>query len=157
MKMSQIKTQQPAIHIPSFKKWGIQRHYFLQELEKQNLDWMPKDFVLDSWYYYSNLEGWGKILYDLAFSSNLYKTDIFDCEDYALKAQVVCAERYGLNALRFCIGFIPQGGHGFNLLFYGDETGIGGTMLWEPNAGFEHSGEAFVIGEYGYQPKLILI
>lgn len=155
--MSEVKFQQPVVHTPKIEKWGIQRHHLLLELKKLEIGWMPKGFTLDNWYYYCSLSDWGKILYDLAFSSNLYKTDIFDCEDYALKAQVVCAERYGLNAIRFCIGLMPLGAHGFNLFFHGDKDGIEGVMLWEPNDGFRHSGEAFEIGEHEYFPKLVLI
>lgn len=157
--MSKIKVQQPVIHTPSFNRWGIQHYYIVKKLEALGIGMFPANtsLIFDQWYYYSDLEGWGKILQDLAFSSKLYKRDLFDCEDYALKAQVICAERFGLNSLRLCIGSMPQGKHGFNLFFHGDETGISGVMLWEPNDGFVCSGEAFEIGEYGYQPELVLI
>lgn len=157
--MSQIKTQQPIQHIPSFTSYGLQRAYFVQELSKLGIKTFPQDvdFVLDQWLYYTDLESWGKILYNMVFNSNLYKIDKFDCEDYALKAQCVSAERFDLNALRMCIGDMPQGKHGFNILFYGDKMGIEGVMLWEPNAGFPHSGEAFEIGKYGYKPEVVLI
>lgn len=78
------------------------------------------------------------------------------CQDYALKAQTVCAERYELNSLRLCIGDIPQGKHGFNLFPYGDGEGIEGIMLFEPNEGYKWSG-ILEMGEKGYQPELVLI
>jgi len=108
--------------------------------------------MLDSYYYYTDIEGWGKILCDLAFKSDLYKEDRFDCENYALKAMVLCAEKYGLNAFGLALGYMPQGYHGFNILFTGTEF-----LLWEPNAGFECSGQAFPIGEFEYKPNLVLI
>lgn len=108
--------------------------------------------MLDSWYYYTDLEGWAEVLYNLVFSSRLYKPDRFDCSNYALKAMNECAERYGLNTFAMVIGDIPQGRHGFNMLYYGD-----GFMLWEPNAGFDWSGQPFEIGEYGYKPDTIII
>lgn len=108
--------------------------------------------MLDWQYYHTDLEGWNEVLFNLIFKSNLYKQDKFDCENYALKAMNTCAERYGLNTLAVVIGDIPQGRHGFNILYYGD-----GFMLWEPNDGFPFSGSLFEIGDYGYQPELVLI
>lgn len=108
--------------------------------------------MLDSWYYYTDLEGWAEVLYNLVFSSRLYKPDRFDCSNYALKAMNECAGRYGLNTLATVIGDIPQGRHGFNMLYYGD-----GFMLWESNAGFDWAGQPFEIGEYGYKPDTIII
>ena len=91
------------------------------------------------------------MLYDLTFKSSLYKLDRLDCEDYALKAMVLCAERYGLNTLRLAIGWTPLGRHGFDIFYHGE-----GFMLFEPNEGFGYSG-AFELGEHGYKPELILL
>jgi len=152
--LSQFRLQQPVRHIPSFKEYKIYRGDLVKRLYQLDIDVFPKDvlFVLDKWYYHTDLEGWGKVLENLIFSSNLYKKDKFDCEDYALKAQVICAQRYGLNALRLCIGDVPTGKHGFNIFYFGD-----GFMLFEPNAGFTFSGSAFEIGEYGYKPEIVLV
>ena len=108
--------------------------------------------MLDSRYYTTDLEGWGKILYDLVFDSNLYKKDKFDCDKYALKAKVTCAEKYGLNAIGVALGHIPGGYHGFNIFFYAEI----GFMLFEPNEGFGYDG-CFEIGEHGYKPEKVLI
>jgi len=110
------------------------------------------DQPMDGWIYYTDMEGWNKILYDLMFSSNLYKTDIFNCDKYALKAYITCCERYELNSLLLTIGDMSQGRHGWNIFYFGD-----GFLLWEPNDGFPFSGSAFEIGEFGYSPKLLLI
>jgi len=157
--MSKIKLQQPVIHTPSFKRYGVQQSYLAGELKKLSLHCFPvtDDYVLDAWYYYTNLKGWAKILPDLVSHSNLYKSNVFDCEDYALKAQVECALRYGLNSFRMCIGNMPQGMHGFNIFPYGDETGIQGFMLFEPNDGFDWAGNAFKIGDNGYVPMDVFI
>ena len=148
--MSSFKLQQPWIHLPSFKEYQITGVLLRSKLKDLGLE-VPLG-MLDSMYYHTDLEGWGKVLYDLAFSSSLYKSNKFDCENYALKAMNLCAERYGLNTLAMAVGNIPQGRHGFNIFYYGD-----GFMLWEPNMGFGWSGEPFEIGENGYQPDLVLI
>lgn len=150
--MSELILQPPVQHIPGFREFFIDAQSLAAKFEELGIQRFPKDIVFDSWYYYTDLEGWGKVLGDLVFNSSLYKADKFDCEDYAMKAQVVCAERYGLNALRLCIGDMPLGLHGFNIFFHGD-----GFLLWEPNEGYDFSGSAFEIGEYGYQPRYVLL
>ncbi|MBA7652219.1 hypothetical protein ES703_60049 [subsurface metagenome] len=148
--MSKFKIQQPVIHLPSYTQYLKEGTALKQEVEALGFQ-IPMG-LLDRHYYYTNLEGWGNILYDLVFNSNLYKRDRFDCDNYALKAMNVCAERYGLNTLAMVIGDMPQGRHAFNMLYYGE-----GFMLWEPNEGFDWSGVPFEIGENGYVPDLILI
>lgn len=148
--------------IPQVTKWGIPRSYFVQKLaevgiEPINIEIDGQRLILDSLYYYTTMDDWLTIIGSLMFDSDLYKKNKFDCEDYALKAQVVCAETYGLNAFRWVVGFIPTGGHGFNIVPYGDATGIEGFMLWEPNDGFEHSGSLFNLGDFGYEAKLALV
>ena len=150
--MSNIQVQKPLIHTPSFTEYKIAKQYLRFKLQELGLETIPADFSFDSWYYYTDLNGWGKLLPDLIIHSDLYKEDKFDCEDYALKAQVICAERYGLNAFRLCLGNSPQGFHGFNIFYFGE-----GFMLWEPNGGFELSGSAFEVGEEGYLPKYVLL
>jgi len=148
--MSKFKVQQPLIHIPSFKTYYVSGSFLKEEIE--SLGFTVPMGRLDSQYYYTDLEGWGAILWDLVFNSNLYKADRFDCENYALKAMTLCAERYGLNTMGLVIGDIPQGRHGFNIFYHGD-----GFMLWEPNDGFPYSGSPFEIGEHGYRPDMVLI
>lgn len=108
--------------------------------------------MLDNTYYYTDVEGWAEVLADLTFSSTLYKNEFFDCEDYALKAMILCTERYDLNAFGFVIGQMPQGTHGFNFFFTGDRF-----MLHEPNAGFNTSPYFEVKNDYGYVPQMVLV
>ncbi|GAG88752.1 unnamed protein product, partial [marine sediment metagenome] len=155
-----IELENPTTLLPQVPRWGVQRHYFVQRLKELGIGTFPEDtdFVLDQLLCYTTMEGWGQVLYNLVLDSELYKKDIFDCEDFALKAQGICAERYGLNSFRMCIGDMPQGKHGFNIFFERTKDGgIGDVWLFEPNGGFEHSGEAFKVGEYGYQPQVVLI
>ena len=148
--MSKIKVQTPVVHTPSFTEYQIYATILKGKLEGLGLE-IPMG-ILDRWYYYTDLEGWSKLLYNLVFKSSLYSSNKFDCENYALKAVNLCAERYGLNAFGMVIGRTPQGKHGFNIFYYGE-----GFMLWEPNEGYPFSGSAFEIGEYSYQPELVLI
>ncbi len=107
--------------------------------------------MLDSTYYFTDAEGWAKVLSDMTFKSDLYKAERFDCEDYAMKACVTCWERYGLNAFGLVLGMTPAGYHGFNIFY----DGVGFT-LHEPNEGFGFGGP-FPIGEHGYIPSMIVM
>ena len=149
--MSSFKLQQPVTHIPSFDEYEITGHSLKSKLKALGLE-VPLE-MLDYTYYHTDLEGWGKILYDLVLKSSLYKTDRFDCENYALRVMNLCAERYGLNAMGLVIGDMSLGRHGFNIFYCGDDH----FMLFEPNEGFGYDGEAFEIGGHGYQPNLVLI
>jgi len=156
---TKIKIQPPVTILPSYKTYGVQQYYFLREVQKLGIDTFPKtdDFILNAWYYYTDLDGWSKILPDLVLKSSLYKQDVFACDGYAIKAQVECALRYGLNSMRFCIGRMPLGMHGFDIFPYGDELGIHGLLLFEPNEGFDWAGNAFEIGCEGYEPKMVFL
>ena len=148
--MSKFKIQKPVQHIPSFKEYRISGAELREKMTALGLS-IPLG-MLDYWYYYTDLEGWGTVLWDLVFKSSLYRQDRFDCENYALKAMMVCAERYGLNTMAMAIGESPYGRHGFNLFYFGE-----GVMLWEPNEGFDWSGQPFEIGGNNYQPEIVLI
>lgn len=159
--MSKIITQSPIVHIPSFKRWAVHQNVLLSYVYGLGLDTLVKtnDFILSAWYYYTDIDGWAKIIPDLIVSSSLYDKNVFACEEYALKAQIECGQRYRLNTLRLCIGKVEGHAdwHGFDIFFYGNEKGIGGAMLFEPDDGYEWAGNAFPIGEFGYVPKLVFL
>ena len=148
--MSKIQVRQPVIHTPTFREYSITGLNL--SIELQNLGLQYPFGMLDWNYYYTDLEGWGKILYDLVFKSSLYKKDRFDCDNYALKCMTLCAERYGLNTMAMVIGNTPLGRHAWNMFFTGTEF-----MCFEPNASFSFTGDAFKIGEHKYFPEWILI
>lgn len=108
--------------------------------------------LFDANYYYTDMEGWGNVMYDMIFSSTLYKTDKFDCDNYALKALSICAEKYGLNTFGMAVGPIPSGIHAFNIFYVGNNK----FMLFEPNAGFANAG-IFEMGQNGYYPQSVLM
>ena len=122
----------------------------MAKLESLNINPYGDPFYYDI--FFTDSEGWGKILYDLIFNSNLYQTGIFTCLNYSLKAFNECCERYRLNGLLTVFGMTELGYHAFNIFYDGS-----GFLLWEPNEGFPFSGSAFEIGEYGYQPQIVLI
>ena len=147
--MSKFKVSNPVRHVPSFNEYSILGGEIRSQISELGFG-LPIG-MLDSWYYYTDLEGWGNILWDLIFNANLGVYEKFDCENYAFKAMTLCAERYGLNTLGVVVGDIPLGRHAFNILFHGD-----GFKLFEPNAGFGYGG-LFEIGDYGYKPDWVII
>lgn len=150
--MSQFRKQSPIIHIPSFKESLISGEDLAMHYKSEGIK-MP--FVRsDNWYYYTDDRGWMSLLAYLVIKSNLYKKDRFDCEDYALKAMIKCAELFGLNTLRYTYGMTPYGAHGFNSFWAGDRF-----CLLEPNMGFiaQIGTPIFEWGENGYVPQLVLL
>jgi hypothetical protein len=150
--MSKFLIKQPVVHIPKVREFKISG----SELYSKYLDkgvTMPFP-ISDNWYYYSDREGWAELISHLLFKSNLYKADRFDCEDYAMKAMVTCAELFGLNSFRYTYGDTPLGRHGFDSFWTGDDF-----LLFEPNEGFQSQFDSpvFEWGENDYLPINILI
>ena len=147
--MSQIKVKQPIVHIPSFKEYSISGIELANKYIQLGISIpFPRS---DNWYYFTDVEGWSKLIPFLLIKSSLYKQDRFDCEDFAIKAQVLCAELFGLNTLRYTYGDMPLGRHGFNSFYTGD-----GFLLFEPNEGFNDD-PVFGISDNGYQPISVLL
>jgi len=161
--LSKFVVQPPVVHIPSFEKWGVYGndiHLYLTS----NIPKPPNTHIkvpanpLDGAYWYTDGEGWAKILPDLILKSDLYRKDIFDCDDYALKTMMTCRERYGLNGMFMVIGDTPSGRHAWNMFIIRTTTGYFYELLcFEPNEGFPFSGQAFEIGEHGYKPEIAIL
>jgi len=148
--MSKVRVK--VQHLPSVPEYRISVAELRQKYLEMGIQipFPPSDY----WYYFTDREGTAKLVSYLLFRSDLYKPDRFDCEDYALKAQVTCAELFGLNYFRYAYGNTPWGAHGFNCLWVGD-----GFLLFEPNAGFQGQLDSplFEWGENGYEPTHVLL
>lgn len=134
--------------MPKFNTYAISLPALMAEY--QNIGVSNPFNPSDGWYYYTDRAGWAAVLTNLLISSSLYQPDKFDCDDYSLKAQVLCAERYGLNALRYTFGIIPAGGHGFCTAWAGSDF-----IIFEPNEGFNEDVLIELGGEY--VPKQVLL
>ena len=148
--MSKVKVQNPVVHTPSFKTYQMSGANVASQLKNLGLS-LPMS-LLDGQYYFTDTEGWSKLLIDLLVKSNLYKNDKYDCDNFSLGAMNTCAERYGLNTMALAIGNIPAGRHAFNLIYTGKDW-----LVFEPNEGFQYQGQAFPIGENGYKPEMVLV
>jgi len=148
--MSRIKITSPIIHTPSFRTFQIDAATLKGRLA--NIGLTTPMGMLDGRYYYTDAEGWSKLLPDMVMKSNLWAADKYDCDDYAWKAKMTCVDRFGLNAIAFVIGDIPEGRHSFNLIYTGVDW-----LVFEPNIGFGLAGQAFPIGNEGYKPELVLV
>lgn len=161
--MSQVKTTAPVIHIPSFKKWGIPRHYVTQAIKELGLGELYPG--VHSWYWYTDEDGVAVLLPNLILKSSLYKKDKFTCINYAYKVWNECSQRFGLNTWLPVIGRIPdvEVRHAWNLIIVGDENGLlhDKFLFFEPNDGWifnmelETAYQAFPIGEEGYKGELV--
>jgi hypothetical protein len=151
--MSRIKVRQPVVHIPTFTEYktvvsNMKKYYQALGVE------IPFP-VSDYWYYYTDRDGWAKLIPFLVIKSNLYRKDRFDCEDYSLKAQTLCAELFGLNTLRYTYGMTPWGAHGFCTFWTGDNF-----LIFEPNESFWDYLDGNLVFEWkenGYEPEAVLL
>lgn len=107
--------------------------------------------LLDGKYYTTDYAGWCAVLPRLLTSQ--YAAELDDCEDIALATTLKASREYGLNAIGMAVGNMPQGRHGFCILYVADR----GWMLFEPQRGFGFGGKPFAIGENGYTVDKILI
>ena len=150
--MSNFSLRKPVVHTPGFDEYTISGSDLYSKYGDVGLT-MPFP-MSENWYYFTDREGWAKLISHLLFKSNLYKADRFDCEDYAIKAMVTCAELFGLNTFRYTYGDSPLGRHGYNSFWTGDSF-----LLFEPNEGFQGQMDSpvFELGENGYQPINVLI
>ena len=147
--MSKFLVRSPVLHIPTFAEYEIMVGDLANLLLGIGLE-IPFPYS-DNKYFYTDANGWAKVIPHLVLKSDLYKPEKFDCEDYAMKAQVACAELFGLNALRYVYGDSPQGRHGYCIFW----DGVVFT-LFEPNEGFS-GGSVFPVGENGYIPLKVLL
>lgn len=151
--MSKFVPQPPIVHLPSYKRWGIQRHYYVKKLEALGVKVIPENIVLDAWYWYSNLEGWQKVCEHLLIKSSLYKKTFRDCDNLAFEAQELSSRLYRLNSLRFAC----HESHAFNVFPVGDETGIKEILVFEPNEGYDYDVLGIVnFGDFGYRPLITI-
>ena len=138
-------------HTPSIKKYCISRNELVKKLVGIGIEPYGKiPFFTEICH--TDMDGWGKILHDLTFSSDLYDPKVYTCVNYSLAAFVECSKRYKMNGLIPIFGNTAQGYHAWNIFYYGD-----GFLLFEPNEGFPFSGSAFEIGEYDYRPDTVVI
>lgn len=82
--MSRINIKQPIVHTPGFREYKISGSELYRKYQAMGV--IVPFPMSDNWYYHSDREGWAGLVSHLLFKSNLYKTDRFDCEDYAIKS-----------------------------------------------------------------------
>ena len=99
---------------------------------------------------YTDLSTLQILLPYLTYRADYYISELdIDCDDYARWAAADARRLFNIQGVWECWGDTPAGYHAFNIALTEE-----GFFLFEPNAGFQHAGELFRIGKYGYQPKL---
>ena len=126
----------------------ISRSDYLAEFDKVGITSMA---LLDSNLSITSKAELDRIAPYLVYPASYYVDDIWDCEDYALRAQSDAAHKFGVSGVRLGIGNMPLGRHGFAITMDMEHN-----IWWlEPNSGFEYAGEWFKIGVRGYLPDKI--
>ena len=151
--MSIFSSAQPV----SVKTWPISIVDLASFYKKHGITALNPSDPLDYWFTATDLDGYVAIQRYMIQDSALYKAEKFDCEDFALYAQCLVAKDFGINAVRLFLGDSPLGYHGFlgmPVIEDGVPTRI---LLFEPQDGFEFSGQLFDPGQFGYVPKRVLL
>ena len=158
---TKVTIQSPVVTIPQFPTWIIDRYYFVQECKKQELE--PASLLPNSVLYgkvrYTDLEHTDLLIQDLM--PHLPRNQI-DWSQYCWWQAVTsfsrCVERYKINAMAVVLDLRSElnNAHAYNVIGYGNETGLQGLLLFEPNEGYEWSG-IVPWGEHNYKPEIVLI
>ncbi|MBA7665616.1 hypothetical protein ES703_73690 [subsurface metagenome] len=170
---SRIEVQPPIVRLPSYKKWGVPRSFLVEKL--RDIGIQPVEFpgnrhlVLTDMCYGTDKDGWAVVLPNLVLKSSLY-TKAFKCPEYAWRAALICADRYGLNSFRPVVdadvGNDPEKAHAYDIFPMMKPIYEGGKLvdlrieafcLFEPNEGYEYSGGALPMGEHGYRPEYVFV
>ena len=135
---------------PEITRYSATNYAMMARLQGHNIEILYG--ILDSKYYYTDIEGWGQALQWIYLTQEMPKYSVvdgkwnLDCEDMTIWLKAMLSLHFGLNAQGIIIGDMPQGRHGFNMLITQDEE-----LIWEPNPGFNLDAP-FDIGENGYKP-----
>ena len=153
----------PVEVIPTFKTWIVPRFYFVRLCEENGIK--PSQLLPNSVLYskvrYTTLESTDILLQDLMPHLPPNSADWTQyCYYQAQAAFVKCVERYRINALATVLDLRLElekpNAHAYNIIAYGNETGLNGLLLFEPNSGYEWSG-IVPFGEHNYKPEIVLI
>ena len=163
--MSRIEFQQPVVHLPSIRRWGIDRVSLAYVLTKQLGLELIYPYGVHNFYYYTNVDGVAKMLPYIIQKSELYSQDVFTCINFSFEVWNIVAKKFKVNTWLPVIGSIPgfDVKHAWNLVVVGDETGLRPELFnyFEPNDGWdmgielENAYQAFPIGEEGYVGELV--
>uniref|UniRef100_A0A6M3IQJ5 Agglutinin C-terminal domain-containing protein n=1 Tax=viral metagenome TaxID=1070528 RepID=A0A6M3IQJ5_9ZZZZ len=158
-----IKVQNPIVTIPQFPTWVIDRYYFVRECKKQGLE--PASLLPNSILYgkirYTDLKHTDLLIQDLMPHLPRSSTDWSQyCWWQAVTAFSRCIERYKINAMAVVLDLRSElenpNAHAYNVIAYGNKTGLQGLLLFEPNEDWEWSG-IVPWGEHNYKPEIVLI
>jgi len=130
-KMFKKKTEFPLI-----KTEPISRDEYLAVLAKFGIVPISAADPLDPTLALASKEDLDLIASELVYPASYYAESIWDCEDYALQAQLDAGRKFGVS-VRLCLGWMELGYHGFALAM--DKT----HKIWllENNAGYANDGK----------------
>ena len=159
----EIVIQPPIVTIPQFQTWTIPRYYFVKLCRSKGIE--PPELLSSAVLYdkvrYTDLESTDSLLQDLLPHLPKNSADWTQyCYYQAQSAFVKCVERYRINAMAVVLDLRSEleepNAHAYNVIAYGNETGLEGLLLFEPNEGYEWSG-IVPWGEHNYRPELVFI
>ena len=109
--------------------WLELRNLLINNLPKLN----PAELrPLDTLYWYTSLESWHEIFWNVAKNMPRYLVDRFDCDDFAFVTAYRITDKYKLNGCRVAMGPTPFGYHAWNIFVAGEDEEL---FYYEPQTG----------------------
>ena len=141
----------PVMVIPESETITITREAFVAKMQEYGIQPLSPLNPLDSIVRLASKAELDRIAPDLVYPADWYITDLWDCEDYGLQAQLDAGRRFEVT-VRLVLGDTPQR-HGWAATLDKD------LNLWmlESNSGFEYAGQWFRKGDNGYIPDKVFI
>ena len=132
------KLFKPKTELPVIEGDSISRDDYLAVLANYGIVPISANDPLDPLLALASKEDLDLIASELVYPADWYIEGWFDCEDYALQAQLDSGRKFHIS-MRLCLGWMELGYHGFALAM--DKT----YKIWlmENNAGFPHAGKWF--------------
>lgn len=145
-----LRKKPDLIVVGSFVK--LSRADFVSILKKAGYGHLNSGSPMDAWVHLPSKSQLDQIAKELVYPADWYQSDLMDCDDYALQAQIDAGRKY-LVTVRLGVGKIPEGAHAFAIAV--DQQ----FNVWvlEPNAGYPWAGVWFKPGEHGYELKEVFV
>jgi hypothetical protein len=142
----------PDVPVPADQTIEMGRQDFLNMMGNFGITALSPVNPMDSIVRLASKEELDKIAPHLVYPAEWYISDLWDCEDYGMQAQLDAGRRFEVT-VRLGLGMIELGYHGFAITLDREFN----LWLLEPNAGFPWAGVWFKKGENTYLPDKIFI
>ncbi len=150
------------IPIPESETIECDRQGFINTMKSFGINSLTGSTPMDSVVRLASKVELDRIAPELVYPAEWYISDLYDCDDYGLQAQLDAGRKFEIT-VRLGLGKVDSQYFGYpdtGDLYHGFAITLDRDLnLWilEPNAGFEWAGVWFKYGENTYRPDKVFI